>query len=66
MASSMKDALRKSGLTPADPPPAKARKGWREELPDDESLPPAFDAPAITTAVDPSAPPPAKKPPAKP
>ena len=56
----MKDALRKSGLTPADPPPSKARKGWREELPDDETLPPAFDAPAITTAVDPSAPP-AKK-----
>ena len=62
MAGSMKDALKKSGLAPADPVPPKARKkGWREELPDDETLPPAFEAPALATAVDPSAPPPAKK-----
>jgi hypothetical protein len=62
MASSLKDALVKSGLTPADPPPSKPRKGWREELPDDETLPLAFEAPPLTTAVDPSAPPPTRKP----
>ena len=54
MASSLKDALKKSGLAPADAPRPRAPKGWREELPDDESLPPPFEAPAITTAVDPA------------
>ncbi len=44
----MKDALKKSGLVPAEPKAAKPAKGFREELPDDESLPPLFDAPAST------------------
>jgi hypothetical protein len=49
MAGSMKDALNRSGLVPAEPKPA-APKGnkFREELPDDESLPPPFEAPAST------------------
>ena len=45
----MKDALTKSGLVPEAPKPAKGpAKGFREELPDDESLPPPFEAPAST------------------
>jgi hypothetical protein len=49
MAGSLKDALKKSGLVPEEPKPAKGRaKGYREELPDDESLPPLFDPPAST------------------
>lgn len=44
----MKDALRKSGLVAPKPPPVKPAKGYREELPEDESLPPLFDAPALT------------------
>jgi hypothetical protein len=48
MAGSMKDALRKSGLVAPKPPPVKPAKGYREELPEDESLPPLFDAPALT------------------
>lgn len=48
MAGSLKDALKKSGLVPEEPKPAKGPKGFREELPDDESLPPLFDAPAST------------------
>jgi hypothetical protein len=49
MAGSMKDALRRSGLAPEEPKPApnKGNK-FREELPDDESLPPRFDPPAST------------------
>lgn len=57
MAGSMKDALRKSGLTPDEPKQARAKKKFLErleELPDDQSLPPPFEAPALTEArVDP-------------
>jgi hypothetical protein len=57
MAGSMKDALRKSGLAPAAPPKQQssthAPKNFREELSDDESLPPRFDAPALTKAPPP-------------
>ncbi len=52
MAGSFEDALRKSGLAPVEAPkPAKPKpgnKGYLEELSDDESLPPRFDAPALT------------------
>jgi hypothetical protein len=48
MAGSMKDALRKSGLAPKEPPKERPSKGFREELSEDESLPPLFDAPALT------------------
>jgi hypothetical protein len=49
MAGSMKDALRKRGLVPEEPKPAPGRTNrFREELPDDESLPPPFEAPAST------------------
>lgn len=47
----MKDALRRAGLAKQEPAPQKISKEFREELPDDESLPPRFDAPAITVAV---------------
>lgn len=56
MAGSFKDAMRKSGLASEAPTPAptpKAKPGatsFREELSDDESLPPRFDAPALTVA----------------
>jgi hypothetical protein len=60
MAGSMKDALRKAGLAPEAPPPKRASKEFREELPDDESLPPLFEAPA------PNVPPPHFEPPARP
>ncbi len=43
MAGSMKDALRRAGLAPPAPPPPKQH---REELPDDETLPPLFEKPA--------------------
>ena len=59
MAGSLKDALKKSGLAPIEPEPAAPRKnksGWKDDLPDDDTLPPAFDAPPLTTAVDPSLP----------
>lgn len=49
MAGSMKDALRRSGLVPEEPkPPAPRTNKFREELPDDETLPPLFDPPAST------------------
>jgi hypothetical protein len=50
MASSFKDALKKSGLAAAEPTPpaAPAARPPQEELPDDESLPPRWDAPALT------------------
>jgi hypothetical protein len=49
MAGSMKDALRKSGLVREEPKPAgKPSNKFREELPDDETLPPLFDPPAST------------------
>jgi hypothetical protein len=48
MAGSMKDALRKSGLAPEAPAKVPPAKTFREELPDDETLPPLFDAPALT------------------
>ena len=50
MAGSFKDALRKSGLAPEPPrpPTGKAARVPQEELSDDESLPPRFEAPALT------------------
>ena len=49
MAGSMKDALRKSGLVQEEAKPAgKPSNKFREELPDDETLPPLFDPPAST------------------
>lgn len=61
MAGSMKDALRKSGIVPEEPkPPARGAKGFREELPDDETLPPLFEPPA-STKLHPRAPVPTKK-----
>jgi hypothetical protein len=61
MAGSMKDELAKSGLIPPEPvKPPLEKKEWLEELPDDESLPPPFDAPALTKPTG-SAPPPKKK-----
>lgn len=50
MSGSMKDALRKAGLAPPAAPPSRPAKEFREELPDDETLPPLFDAPALTVA----------------
>ena len=49
----MKEALEKSGVTPpAEEPQGKPKtrrekQAWREPLPDDETLPPLFDAPAL-------------------
>ncbi len=61
MAGSMKDALRKSGIVPDEPsPPTRPAKGFREELPDDETLPPLFDPPA-STKLHPKEPGPTKK-----
>ena len=40
---------------PEEPAPVVPRPGktaWREELPEDEGLPPSFDAPALTTPKD--------------
>ena len=68
MAGSMKDAFKKSGLAPAEAPaaPAKPSKsGYREELSDDESLPPRFEAPALTRTApraEPAAPAPTPSP----
>ncbi|HTE52633.1 MAG TPA: hypothetical protein VK698_17395 [Kofleriaceae bacterium] len=62
MAGSMKDALRRVGLVPEGPAPGRISKKFREELSEDESLPPPFDAPAITVAVPLGEPSPAKKP----
>lgn len=47
----MKDALKRAGLAKQEPAPRKISKEFREELPDDESLPPRFDAPAMTVAL---------------
>ncbi len=44
----MKDALRKSGLAPPEEKARGRAKQFREELPDDETLPPLFDPPAST------------------
>jgi hypothetical protein len=65
VAGSLKDALSKSGLTPPEEPPAKPKgkrekQKWLEPLPEDESLPPLFDAPALTKPID-SKPPVKKK-----
>lgn len=46
MAGSMKDALRRAGLAPPAPAPQRPSKEHREELPDDETLPPLFEKPA--------------------
>jgi hypothetical protein len=46
MAGSMKDALRKAGPAPQAPAPQRPSKEFREELPDDETLPPLFEKPA--------------------
>lgn len=48
MAGSLKDALKKSGLVAEEPKEKRPAKGFREELPDDETLPPLFDPPAST------------------
>jgi hypothetical protein len=58
MSGSMKDALRKAGLAPPAAPPSRPSKQFREELPDDETLPPLFEAPALTVARPLEAPPP--------
>ena len=60
----MKEALAKSGLTPAEPPKKKAgsrreKEKWLAPLPEDESLPPLFEAPALTKPTEPK--PPEKK-----
>lgn len=47
----MKDALKRAGLAKEEPAPRKISKQFREELSDDESLPPRFEAPAMTVAV---------------
>jgi hypothetical protein len=47
----MKDALKRAGLAKQEPAPRKISKNFREELSDDESLPPRFEAPAMTVAV---------------
>ena len=60
MPGSMKDALRKAGLVPVEPKPARPAKEFREELPDDKTLPPLFDAPA-STKLHPRVPDPSKK-----
>jgi hypothetical protein len=57
VAGSLKDALAKSGLTPAEPPkPAppkgKEKREWLEPLSEDETLPPLFDAPALTKPIE--------------
>jgi hypothetical protein len=46
MAGSLKDALRRIGLAPQAPTPRRVAKEFREELPDDETLPPLFERPA--------------------
>jgi hypothetical protein len=51
VAGSMKDALRKAGLGAPDPAPRRRSKEFREPLSDDESLPPLFDAPAMTVPI---------------
>jgi hypothetical protein len=50
MADSIKDALRKLGLVPEAPAPRRVSKKFLEELPDDETLPPLFEAPAPNAA----------------
>lgn len=48
MADSIKDQLRKTGLVAPEPSkPEVNHKKWREELPDDETRLPVFDAPAL-------------------
>ncbi len=59
MAGSLKDALEKSGLAPGagkdkpKPQTAAEKRKWREPLPDDETLPPLFEAPALTKPTEP-------------
>lgn len=63
MAGSMKDALRKSGLAPPAPAKAPPARTFREELSEDESLPPLFEKPALTVpTIEPPSPPPPRKP----
>jgi hypothetical protein len=57
MPGSMKDALTRSGLaapeeTAEKPKTGKKKPDWAEPLSDDESLPPLFDAPALTKPVE--------------
>jgi hypothetical protein len=47
----MKDALKRAGLAKQEPAPRKISKEFREELSDDESLPPRFEGPAMTVAM---------------
>ncbi len=47
----MKDALKRAGLAKQEPAPRKISKEFREELSDDESLPPRFEGPAMTVAL---------------
>lgn len=63
MSDSFKDALKKAGVVPADPPKKKSdAKKWATELPDDETPLERFDAPALTKpVVKPYMPMPAKK-----
>ncbi len=50
----MKDAFENSGLAPAEEiqPKQKGRPEWREPLPEDQSLPPLFEKPALTKPAD--------------
>jgi hypothetical protein len=56
MASSLKDALKRSGIVPREPDvtPPKPAKEWQRELPDEDERPAyvPFDAPAITKVKD--------------
>jgi hypothetical protein len=54
MAGSLKDALKKSGLTVEKVEAKQDHKKWKEELPEDDGKPYVpFDAPALTTPKDP-------------
>jgi len=46
MAGSIKDGLRRLGLAPEAPAPRRISKDILEELPEDQTLPPLFEAPA--------------------
>ncbi len=54
MAGSFKDAFRKIGAAPAAPPKPKLEtKKWLNELPDDVTFPPPFEAPALLKPTEP-------------
>jgi hypothetical protein len=61
MAGTMKDALRRAGLAPEGPKPRRISKKFLEELSDDETLPPLFEAPAVTVALPLEEPPPTEE-----